>query len=247
MVNNSPFMKIFVLLFLALIATISCNQEGDLTFSESNFKMDENAIIEINIPYAEGNNSVSESINSAIENFIVNTINISEDSLNNVSLIDAIKTFDSIYIEFKDDFEESSFVWEAQIEGEVTYQSPEIICVAINTYLNTGGAHGNLNISFLNFNSQTGELLLTDDIIKISKEFIEIAKNYFKIEMKASSEERNIEDYFFGEEFHLPASIGFSDEGIILLYNVYEIASYSQGITEFTIPYEEVLQYLIMN
>ena len=45
----------------------------------------------------------------------------------------------------------------------------------------------------------------------------------------------------------LPENIGFSDEGVILLYNVYEIAPYSEGITEFTIPFEEVLKYIKIN
>ena len=51
-------------------------------------------------------------------------------------------------------------------------------------------------------------------------------------------------DSFFGKRFQLPESIGFSDEGVIVLYNTYELASYSQGITEFTIPYEEANSFL---
>ena len=38
--------------------------------------------------------------------------------------------------------------------------------------------------------------------------------------------------------------MGFNENGIILLYNVYEIASYVQGVTEFTIPYAEANPYL---
>ena len=47
---------------------------------------------------------------------------------------------------------------------------------------------------------------------------------------------RNIE-YFFNEDFDLPNNIGFNDEGIMFFYNVYDIASYADGITEFTVPY----------
>jgi len=144
---------------------------------------------------------------------------------------------------FKDEFEESSLVWEAQIEGEVTYQSPEITCVAINSYLNTGGAHGSMNISFLNFNSQTGELLKNDEFIK-SNDFLKLAKTYFRLEIEETLDKDSFNDYFWGDDFHLPENIGFSDEGVILLYNVYEIAPYSEGITEFTIPFEKVLPYL---
>ena len=228
---------------LVSLTIISCNKEVDITFTEFNIKLDENAIIEINAPRAEGDESVSNAINSTIENLIVNTISFSEDSNSEASLSDAIKKFDSIYVAFKDNFEENSLAWESIIDSEVTYQSPEIICVAINSYLNTGGAHGNMNISFLNFNSQTGEILQNEDLFKSEKEFIEIAKTYFNIEMQESSVDSNFDDYFFGDGFHLPTNIGFSDEGVILLYNVYEIASYSEGITEFTIPFEKVLPY----
>lgn len=58
--------------------------------------------------------------------------------------------------------------------------------------------------------------------------------------LSSKNKDSQMEDYFFGKDFQLPESIGFSDEGVIILYNPYEIASYSQGIIEFTIPYEEI-------
>ncbi|RLD26699.1 MAG: DUF3298/DUF4163 domain-containing protein [Bacteroidetes bacterium] len=247
MFNKKLNLKKIVLLIIISLTIFSCDQEIDLTFSEINFEKIQNAIIDINVPNAEGDIDVSESINSTIANFIVNTISFSEDSLINISLNEAVIKFDSIYIAFKEDFEENSLVWEALIDGEVIYQSPAITCIAINSYLNTGGAHGNMTISFLNFNSQTGQLLLIDDYIKNRPDFIKLAEEYFNIELQESSDETNFDDYFFGEDFHLPENIGFSDDGVILLYNVYEIAPYSEGITEFTIPFEEVLQYLRLN
>ena len=232
---------------LVLIGIISCVKEVRLTFSETNFTKTENAVIEINIPFAEGNTDVSESINASIENFIVNTINFSEDSFISVSLNEVATKFDSIYIAFKDDFEENSLIWEALIDGEVTYQSSEITCIVINSYLNTGGAHGNMNISFLNFNSLTGRLLQNDELIKNKIDFIKLSEIYFNLELQEKLKENGFNDYFLGDSFQLPENIGFSDEGVILLYNVYEIAPYSEGIIEFTIPFEEVLPYLRLN
>ena len=235
-----------ILILLIGCSLISCKENIPLHFTERNIEFSDDAVIEINIPNADGTNSVAESINSIIENFIVNTISFGEDSLINISLNDAAKKFDSMYVTFKDDFEESFLVWEAFIDGEVTYQSPEITCIAINSYLNTGGAHGNMNISFLNFNSQTGQLMQNDDIIK-NNDFIKLAEKYFTLELQEESNEDGFDDYFFGDDFHLPENIGFSDEGVILLYNVYEIAPYSEGIIEFTIPFEEALPYLKIN
>jgi hypothetical protein len=246
MFNKKLKLKKIALLIFVLFGIVSCNKELNITFTEFNIEMKENTVIEINVPWAEGTTEVRDVINLKIQNHIANIINFGEDE-SDIILGDALVKFDSIYIAFKDDFEESSLAWEALIDGEVTYQSSEITCIAINSYLNTGGAHGNMNISFLNFNSQTGELLKNDELIKNKINFIKIAEKYFNLQLQEASNENGFNDYFFGDGFQLPENIGFSDEGIILLYNVYEIAPYSEGITEFTIPFEEMLPYLKLN
>jgi len=103
-----------------------------------------------------------------------------------------------------------------------------------------------LNLSFLNFNPSTGDLLAHDDFIANKSAFSDLAQQHFKAAIKTSAD-IIFEDYFFGEAFQLPENIGFNDEGIILFYNVYEIAAYAIGITEFTIPYEEVAIHLKRN
>ena len=68
-------------------------------------------------------------------------------------LIEAAKQFDTEYANFKNQFADSDQKWEALIDGEVTYESPELISIAINSYLDTGGAHGNGYVKFFNFNT----------------------------------------------------------------------------------------------
>lgn len=220
----------------------TCMEDINITFSEFNIEFNENAIIEINAPKAEGDNFISDTINSKIENHIANILNFGENE-STISLVDAIAKFDSEYAKFKNDFEESDLVWEALFDGEVTYQSSIIISIAINSYLNTGGAHGNMNITFLNFDPITGDLLKFNDLILNKTAFEDVAKKHFKI-ATGSSGKTGFGDYFFGEGFQLPENIGFTDDGVILFYNVYEIASYADGVTEFTIPYNEIEAYL---
>jgi hypothetical protein len=129
-------------------------------------------------------------------------------------------------------------VWDASFDGEVTYQSPSLISIAINSYVNSGGAHGNLNITFFNFDS-TGTLLKFNDLFTDKEGLTEVVKAYFEEETKGSEI-----NYFFGEPFHLPVNIGFNDEGVVFFYNVYEIASYSDGITEFTVPFDAIENHL---
>jgi hypothetical protein len=236
--------KLCLLILIAL--TFSCIEEMPLTFTEVSSKFNDNAVIEINIPNAVGNTTLSATINKKVKNHIANQLNFSEDDSDSIILNEAVKKFDAEYKSFQNDFEESALVWEAMFDGEVTYQSSEIISIAINSYLNTGGAHGNLNITFLNFNPRTGGLLSLDEIILNKIAFEDIAKQHFKVATQIT-DDTGYGDYFFGDDFHLPANIGFNDEGVTLFYNVYEIASYAVGITEFTIPFTEINDYLNVN
>jgi len=236
-------MKKPALIVLLILVLVACKKELNLTFSEVNTIYNVNAVIEINIPKAEGENTVSFAINSKIENHIANVLNFSEENSDSLKLDEAITRFESEFTGFKNDYEENALVWEAIFDGEVIYQSSEVVCIAINGYTNTGGAHGNMNITLYNFDAQTGALLELDDIISNIEGFSQVVKTHFIKEIEINNEEE-LTDYFFEEEFHLPANIGFSDEGVLILYNVYEIASYAQGITEFTIPFEALQNYL---
>jgi hypothetical protein len=230
--------------FLALLLVLilfSCEEVTLVNFTETNNIYNENAIIELNIPKAEGTSTKAQAINKVVENHIANMLVFLEEPSDTLQLDYAIENFDSEYKSFKDGFGESAMVWDASFDGEVTYQSPMLISIAINSYINSGGAHGNLNVTFFNFDASTGELLQFDDLFNDKGGLKEIVKTHFEEETKGSEI-----NYFFGEPFSLPANIGFNDEGIVCFYNVYEIASYADGITEFTVPFEDVEAYLNM-
>jgi len=231
-------MKKFVVLFIFLCLFFSCAVSSPLIFTEINKLYENNAVIELNIPNAEGNTEQSKAINKVIENHIANMLVFLEQPSDTLQLDFAIKSFDSEYKSFKEGFGESAMVWDASFDGEVTYQSPELISIAINSYVNSGGAHGNSNITFFNFDAN-GKLLSLDDLFTNENELTAKVKPYFDEETEGSTI-----NYFFDESFHLPANIGFNDEGVIFFYNVYEIASYADGVTEFTVPYIDLEPYL---
>jgi len=239
-------LKKILLPFIVFSFIYSCKEEVQITFTEFNIEFSENSLIEINAPRTEDKSDIGDAINSKIESHIANTLNFSSDASEALSLGDALEKFDNEYKAFKNDFEESALMWEATFDGEVTYQSSEVISIAITSYLNTGGAHGSMNVTFLNFNPSSGELLTLDDVIGNKLAFTNLAQQHFKASIQ-TSEDMIFEDYFFGEGFHLPENIGFNDDGITLFYNVYEIASYAIGITEFTIPFEEVAFHMNIN
>lgn len=237
--------KNFFLLTVVFLFLFSCAKEIPLTFKDQAIEKKDDAHIDINYPKAEGGSEeVTSRINKTVENFLANEINMSETVDNDLTLNNAIKGFDDEYRSFKNDFSDTTQPWEAVIESEVTYESEHLICISVSSYLDTGGAHGNSHVTFLNFDKTTGQRLTEDDILKDKEGFKKLAFPYFEKATKPLSDEETIEDPFFGAGFQLPETIGFGEKGIILLYNVYEIASYAQGVTEFSIPYDTAKPYL---
>ncbi|WP_298754065.1 DUF3298 and DUF4163 domain-containing protein [uncultured Psychroserpens sp.] len=237
-------MKKTSLIIIILTLVYSCNKEVTINFIEQQIETSQSAEISIVYPKAEGTEDIANRINSSIQNYIVKQINFSEDSQTKGSIDDAVAKFNYEFSSFKNEFPNDAQQWEAFIDGEVTYRSPEIISIAINSYLDTGGAHGNTTVHFFNFDPQTGKLLTKKELISNTEKLSKLIEHKLIDEVKSKSGNEPVEDLFFGKDFQLPESLGYSDEGLIILYNPYEIASYAQGIIEFTIPFEEVNSFL---
>ena len=232
----------YILIFFYFSVFFNCEEERKTTFSEINITTDNNNLVEVNIPEASGNEAIMNQINSEIQKKVISALHIGnlEDTYSS-SIQESIISFINEYNTFKKDFPESSQLWEAQIDGEVIYQSEEFTTVAITSYKNTGGAHGNLNISFLNFDLKTGLKLDNIQLFTDIESFKTIAETYFESETK---DKNLLSD---DKTFKLPENIGYSEDGIILLYNTYEVASYSTGIIEFAIPFSKCASYLAFN
>ena len=224
------------------LVLFNCKEEHNTVFSEINITSEHNTTVEINIPHASGDKTVSNQINSEIQNKIISSLHIGNlDEITSTSVEESILTFNNEFEAFKTDFPETDQIWEAQIDGEVLYQSQDFICIAITSYINTGGAHGVLNISFLNFDSKTGQRIQNNQLFNDSEAFKAVAETYFK---DATDDEGVLLN---DTQFELPTNIGYSEDGIVLLYNTYDIAPYSSGIIEFAIPFEVVEPYLVFN
>lgn len=238
--------KLSYLLLIALVVT-ACNEDVKLTFETQQIDKSADAVIAITYPKAIGTKAVAEKINQKIEHVIANEMNMAETTENNMSITDAVSEFDNEYKTFKNDFQDSSQKWEVKVDGKVLYESAEVISISLHSYIDTGGAHGNSRLTYLNFNPETGALLEEDEIISNPSKFKAVAEKAFKEQTKPENADETIEDFFFGEDFQLPANMGFSKEGLILLYNNYEIAAYTQGATKIILPYETVKGVLHIN
>lgn len=236
--------KLFYLLILVIMS--SCVQEHLFEFKETVIDKKEPVKVEVIYPKLNDVSNVSSKINKAIETSLVEQIAFYEEDTGNLTLDTAISQFENRFVDFKNEFEANANPWEVLINSEIVFQSMYVITIAIDSYTFTGGAHGNSVITLLNFDPETGDLYTQENVLKPSKDFIALVEKYFKTETAAKTNDRS-ENYFFGADFKLPENIGFNEEGVIFLYNTYELSSYAGGITEFTIPYAEISKFIKIN
>jgi hypothetical protein len=233
--------KHYIIAYVFFIFT-NCKDDIKTSFSEINVTTPKNTIVEVSIPNAHGNIEIASNINSVIQKTVITALHIGEpDNITSKSIEESITAFNDEYNAFKTDFSETEQPWEAQIDADIMYQSSEIISIAITSYVNTGGAHGLLNIAILNFDTETGNLIEHSALFSNTEGFKAVAQKHFK----AATKDKDL--FLEHDGFELPANMGYSDGGIVLLYNTYEIAPYSTGIIQFTIPFEEVNPYLVFN
>lgn len=222
-----------------LLSFFSCVKNEGINFTEGAITTPSNEIVHVTIPVAQGETDVAEKINKKLKSIISEAI-VYGDSIDEKLPLEAqIDSFNLQYQNFKNEFPDAPMIWEIQVDGEVLYQSPEIITIALTIYSNTGGAHGISTITLVNFDSVSGENLQPLDLFNNLTAVTDMAKLVFDKQIEGKESE-----YFNSGSFELSQNIGFSDDGILFLYNVYEIAPYSTGMSEFTIPFDDLETYL---
>jgi len=116
----------------------------------------------------------------------------------------------------------------------------------LHSYIYTGGAHGYTSKRFLNFDKKKGVELDNSELFKNVEDFRIFAEEMFREKEEIPKDKSiNYTGFMFEQDsFHLPENMGFTQKGLKLLYNPYEVASYSDGTIELVLPHSEIKRYL---
>lgn len=237
------FGSILMLFFTA------CNTEEQISFIASEpikNSCEDCPEILINLPSAQPQtNQAGQKINKSLTDFAISILNYTDENLPD-SLSAAIADFNKQYKDLKEDFPESIVRWEAKIKGKTSYQNKKFVSFLFDSYIFTGGAHGYGSTSFLNFDLQTGEKLTKESLLKNPEEFTALVESIFRKlnDLKPKDNINSTGFMFEDDKFHLPQSIGFDKQGIILIYNPYEIAAYADGQTKIQIPMDQARPFI---
>lgn len=194
-----------------------------------------------------------------IENVIIDSINKLFNELNTQSLYTgessgsiekAGEEFIKSYIDFINS-DEAYYItpWEINKNISVQLNTDKIISFQFTEYSFTGGAHGSYFIGYYNLNRSNGKELNANDIILSSKnsELLKISESIFR-KNKEIPEGSSLEDsgyWFENNTFYLPDNFLITNEGLLFVYNPYEIASWAEGVIEIEIPYSLIKDMII--
>ena len=237
-------------ILLFILSLLGCENDAKLTFGT--FKLSNESCktcpqVEILVPEALDEGTISETINIALREEVIALLSFEEEAeIDSVS--NAVESFSNGFKELKEKFQDE-VLWEAKINGDVVYEDANMLTLVINAYIFTGGAHGYSSTSFLNFDKIKATELENWELFEDEDGFTHFAESKFRIQEKIPQDENiNFTGFMFdGDTFHLAENMGYTPEGIQLVYNQYEVASYADGPIVLTIPFSEANKYLKRN
>ena len=262
-------MKNLLLLFVAAIAFTACQSKSESASTETvstikvdsvTYKLESPPIVSkegdttissfsINYPkLSGGDEAVITKINTQIEQLVKDQV-FSMDETAPATKTGSVEALAKGFLkEFEDlakeNTDQPSIGWDYEGTGDTLLISSKVISIYYQVYTFTGGAHGNSNITYLNFNTQTGELLKLTDIVSDTTSLKKMAELKFETTQKAFAKDTDFEfnrtDYFWGSPFFLPANIGVTKNGLVFLYNPYEAAAYAYGSISFDLTWQEL-------
>ncbi|MCL6267421.1 DUF3298 and DUF4163 domain-containing protein [Flagellimonas myxillae] len=237
-----------ICLLLLLLLSLGCETGHKLTFAPNQYHgkaCKDCPDIKIDLIEALDETKVAEAINRSLQEEVIALLSF--DEAENVDTMNkAIASFTKSFRELKDKFPDETVGWEAKISSDVAYEDNAMLTLVINAYTFTGGAHGYSSVSFLNFDKVKGTELENWELFEDEDGFRKYTETKFRIQEDVPQDENiNSTGFMFeGDRFHLSENLGYTMEGIQLIYNQYEIASYADGPKIITIPFAEANKYL---
>ncbi len=240
--------KLFSFLTVLGLIFVSCEKEDKIAFAPSKYLSDscENCpSVKITIPTALEDSKIAKTINNSLKEEIIYLLTF-EDGMDVSSIEEAIASFKNGYTIQKNKFPDESIGWEAKIDGEVAYEDEKIVTIQLKTYIFTGGAHGYTPTRFLNFDKKKGLELENWELFKDLDAFMRFAETKFRVQEHVPLEKSiNSTGFMFDDNnFYLSENIGFTNEGLKLYYDQYEVASYADGPIVLNLPYKEIADYM---
>jgi len=130
-----------------------------------------------------------------------------------------------------------------------TRLSDRILSVRLETYMYTGGAHGDTGVEFVNYDLRTGERFVWQSVFAADSDYLGAIAKYANADIKKQlligEDSMSQEDWIdqgssATEGNYADGNVGFDENGLIVVFQEYQVAAYAQGAVISLIPYGEL-------
>jgi hypothetical protein len=253
-------MKHFILVLLTLFSAIACTKKEDkkierLSYEIKTFRLESKkgcksdtlkcASYEVEYPVF---NALSRVVKDSLNKQITQSIDTGNPEVEVHNFGEAAKVFITDFEKALAEFPENTMGWYFKAVVEVNLVTDTLLSLKSSAEFFTGGAHGGYGTYFININPATGETVKLQDIFKRDyEEALSIIgerefRNSLSIADTVSLAEEGFE--FPNDKFTLNDNYGLTKDGIVFVFNIYEIAPYVLGAQEVLIPFSEIKSLL---
>jgi len=200
---------------------------------------------EIKFDYPQITNASNKEVMNKINQNIMNTLLAPYGEDKSYTNFDSMANdFLDSFREFQKQFPDRNQSWTIERNISVSGVNNSVFSLISTEFYYMGGAHPNTTISLINFSLQTGEALELDDLFKPGFEdpLNKVGEKIFRRKQKLKPDESlNDAGYWFDKNnFELNDNFLIKKNGLLFVFNPYEIAAYVYGAIEVFIPYKEI-------
>ena len=211
---------------------------------EKSCETEECTHINLKIPVLGGGNDVAvNQINTFIDGQYREAVKSRLPEPTGNTTLDAMcASFIEGYKLFMLEFPDSEQKWYLEIDGSESIVAPDYFTVVINHAEYLGGAHPATFVQLQSFDLATGNMISISDKYRGNK-LKAIAEKMFREKNGLdSTTDLNDAGFMFKDgQFVLPENMGLTPDGVLMVYNSYEVASFDKGETRFIIPYNHLV------
>lgn len=155
-------------------------------------------------------------------------------------------TFDAVQYGIDWEQEENEFIdfsiFEQTKSVSIEHISKYLVTVSSGHYQFLGGAHGAYFLSYDNIDLRDGSIITEEQLFAsdYSEKLDALIQKEVTRRNDSPDEDEHIALLVDTEEIKPNRNFFFSEEGIVYIYNQYEISPYVQGVVEIIVPYDEI-------
>lgn len=136
-----------------------------------------------------------------------------------------------------------SMINEINVEGVALFLDDKILSYSYESYAFLGGAHGNSSRFFYNFDLTDAHLIKEEELFhsNYQESLTQLIKEQIVAESAEIESVADLDNFsFWSDQIKPNGNFYISEDGLVYVFNQYEIAPYSMGQTEVTVPFSKL-------